>query len=1219
MSSHDVSRIERSTVSEAFGDRESSPGIGASETEKTFPEVPPNGQVQRNEDLESCGSEDTLPGENNFDSPKSDDESLDFNVGRCTFDLALNIKDQNFDQQIRIRSPRAQSRYPVLEIERDSEENTGLHLVDSRCTDSSGGVQLMAGDSHTSANVSQQGYCAIEAESHVTKLQSFVDSLATLTEPSYVARPQPPFIPQYPKITPTKASACIGSHSGSGVRSGFPYFGYQSPVDERSLATTPMAFLSPLEQPLDLSTKKNAGFSNDESRCDRSSELASPEVRKRCLERPETLLQQADLLRQRISYDTWNRSATSRPVLSELEHATSPRSVSYSAAKHRSSDAGQHKRERSSFGEFATSKAAQMYTKSDIVYPIETKNTAQHLPTDDTQRSSVAGKRKYSTFDEGSAHEGGEHSPGSEAISKCQRQSVRYSGNSSHERGEALMPRKEDKEYMNMKCSCGTRFESLYHLAIHIERSGHVPGSLRPESLADLPKLVRGQDVWMSQGPEQAELILRCVQCRTSFRSLPELTVHMIRTKHYVNIVGTDGSAGQMDYGDPPREKESPQSGSLKDSRKKNDAYMPTVRDVSERSVEMVQQRLQKNKSPRHNDEATEASVGMNQIQSASYSGRNQLNSQSSCSGRGSTEGVSEVEHKSDQCQEYDANRKQLPAAPEEISGKEQVDPTAVALDESKEESRTEIRRDQSLRRHSLASKLHSKISSVTSNIQERIDSKQSTNSKYSTGAHHMNSVSLGKSRNKTRVLKDACGNPEEVSDTGVARSSAEKHSSTGVSRIQSPDCKDAVKSLEPTCGLSDAKGNDGNRRNKRVRDTDYETENGRTEKKSKSQSGFWKPGHQLPKDPNSPRSLIRERQPEMAPSTQDLRKERLLLNVSRWIASTELETKRDCVETQMDDLDPVDNRMELVSPPPQPVETSSILVAIKNFVDSSFCGQTFASGSQLSNRTTFSSSSFPSTNPVPTGRNFPEMTYPPNLIPGAGDICESPSRSSLMKRKAHLDVQASDPTERKAMRAASEKQNGRCSDVNDPSSKQPLTVALRDVSKVNTQQNSEDDYPEVPSYRDLTASPPRHRKSEYSDSINLRRLEGSEPQSESLFGRYCSGSEAEDGRQSVDATAVQPAPSAESKPNEDSSDTVDLEECSSAAQSAEMISREMDTLAVDSTTKSQKPSSPSPVGIVSTAYALPDDPLRDRSSDRKSISKPISFFLSTRSFEKVC
>ena len=107
-------------------------------------------------------------------------------------------------------------------------------------------------------------------------------------------------------------------------------------------------------------------------------------------------------------------------------------------------------------------------------------------------------------------------------------------------------------------------------MQVHLQKTGHAPAA--PASILTLPasaaaadrpspaassaaaaastggsagrpaeysKLVRGQDVWLSGGGERTRRsILRCIQCGESFRSLPELTVHMVHTRHYTNIVG---------------------------------------------------------------------------------------------------------------------------------------------------------------------------------------------------------------------------------------------------------------------------------------------------------------------------------------------------------------------------------------------------------------------------------------------------------------------------------------------------------------------------------------------------------------------------------------------------------------------------------------------------------------------------------------------------------
>lgn len=87
-------------------------------------------------------------------------------------------------------------------------------------------------------------------------------------------------------------------------------------------------------------------------------------------------------------------------------------------------------------------------------------------------------------------------------------------------------------------CSCGQDFDSLYVFTLHMKDTGHKPRSSQPER--DIPKLVRGQDMWINSETEQTREILRCMRCNQSFRSLPELTMHMMKTSHYSEIVYSD-------------------------------------------------------------------------------------------------------------------------------------------------------------------------------------------------------------------------------------------------------------------------------------------------------------------------------------------------------------------------------------------------------------------------------------------------------------------------------------------------------------------------------------------------------------------------------------------------------------------------------------------------------------------------------------------------------
>ena len=124
----------------------------------------------------------------------------------------------------------------------------------------------------------------------------------------------------------------------------------------------------------------------------------------------------------------------------------------------------------------------------------------------------------------------------------------------------------------SLRCgSCGAQFDSLYCLTVHLEETGHKPASdvavlptpsppvasppssdhrrtvvvspvSAPAAAAAPQRLVRGQDVWLARGVEQTDRILRCIQCNAPARSLAELTLHMVHTRHYINIVGPTAS-----------------------------------------------------------------------------------------------------------------------------------------------------------------------------------------------------------------------------------------------------------------------------------------------------------------------------------------------------------------------------------------------------------------------------------------------------------------------------------------------------------------------------------------------------------------------------------------------------------------------------------------------------------------------------------------------------
>ena len=100
----------------------------------------------------------------------------------------------------------------------------------------------------------------------------------------------------------------------------------------------------------------------------------------------------------------------------------------------------------------------------------------------------------------------------------------------------------DSHKHTNLICGCKRQFETLYELTIHMQKTGHTPTSGRAPDAGEYPKLVRGQDMWLNQGSEQTRQILRCMQCGESFKTLPELTIHMMKTRHYTNIVGAEAN-----------------------------------------------------------------------------------------------------------------------------------------------------------------------------------------------------------------------------------------------------------------------------------------------------------------------------------------------------------------------------------------------------------------------------------------------------------------------------------------------------------------------------------------------------------------------------------------------------------------------------------------------------------------------------------------------------
>ncbi|KAH8262888.1 hypothetical protein KR044_001704, partial [Drosophila immigrans] len=115
--------------------------------------------------------------------------------------------------------------------------------------------------------------------------------------------------------------------------------------------------------------------------------------------------------------------------------------------------------------------------------------------------------------------------------------------------------------------------QQQHHQQQHQQRSkqGNSPSAnvknafqYRGDPPTPLPrKLVRGQNVWLGKGVEQAMQILKCMRCGESFRSLGEMTKHMQETQHYTNILSQEQSISIKSNANNDHGKDSAQNNSL--------------------------------------------------------------------------------------------------------------------------------------------------------------------------------------------------------------------------------------------------------------------------------------------------------------------------------------------------------------------------------------------------------------------------------------------------------------------------------------------------------------------------------------------------------------------------------------------------------------------------------------------------------------------------------
>lgn len=85
---------------------------------------------------------------------------------------------------------------------------------------------------------------------------------------------------------------------------------------------------------------------------------------------------------------------------------------------------------------------------------------------------------------------------------------------------------------------CSAAYDTLVELTVHMNKSGHYQDnnhSKQSQSSASSSKS-RKRNLQDMEGKEDAQKVLKCMFCGHSFDSLQDLSVHMIKTKHYQKV-----------------------------------------------------------------------------------------------------------------------------------------------------------------------------------------------------------------------------------------------------------------------------------------------------------------------------------------------------------------------------------------------------------------------------------------------------------------------------------------------------------------------------------------------------------------------------------------------------------------------------------------------------------------------------------------------------------
>ncbi|XP_036388109.1 teashirt homolog 2-like [Megalops cyprinoides] len=83
---------------------------------------------------------------------------------------------------------------------------------------------------------------------------------------------------------------------------------------------------------------------------------------------------------------------------------------------------------------------------------------------------------------------------------------------------------------------CSAAYDTLVELTVHMNKSGHYRDDNHNTHSSESASKVRKRNLQVLEGKEDAQKVLKCMFCGHSFDALQDLSVHMIKTKHYQKV-----------------------------------------------------------------------------------------------------------------------------------------------------------------------------------------------------------------------------------------------------------------------------------------------------------------------------------------------------------------------------------------------------------------------------------------------------------------------------------------------------------------------------------------------------------------------------------------------------------------------------------------------------------------------------------------------------------